>query len=259
MPILSERLSTVDGWKIQVPEPLINLFLPSMERSKIAGKYPRIEIGGVSMRVGKTTVAEILRDLFIELGVPVHFSPEDWMSNPHLQDSYQDKAGRSQALAKSQTWFIERKFQQLSEIVDAVFIQDVSPWMDLGYVVTNAVLEQMFKGDLDQYLVFFQGLAWRQVLAPNLIIFLDASDDILLQRAENSRRSFETFNESYILTMAAVNKMLIGLVPDQDSILYVDTDRNNFVSDVEAQNWLFSLVIKELSRQGWFELEQILI
>jgi len=265
MPKLPEKLFTAGGYEVQIPKFLIGLFLPLISRKNSAkngrGKYPRIEVAGASMRIGKTTlIRRVLVDRLIQLGIPVLFSPEDWRNNPHLRASYQDQAGRSQALKESQKWFAKRKFDQLSKPVDkAVFIQDVSPLMDLGYAVTNAVLEQMLGGDFEQYLASFQRLAWKQVLAPDLTIFLDASDDVLLQRAEKSRRPFETFDQSYILTMAAINGFLINSAPDQDSILHVETDNNNFARDEEVQDWLFSLIVKELIKRDWSEMEQLLV
>jgi deoxyadenosine/deoxycytidine kinase len=261
---LRENLSTFGGYKIQVPSHLVGLSLPIMKREKLvkteARKFPRVEVAGVSMRVGKTTSIRVLVDRFIKLGIPVFFSPEDWRNNPHLESSYQDETGRSQVLTESQKWFAFSKFNQLLRIIDdVVFIQDVSPLMDLGYALTNAILGQMSGADFEKYLIFFQSLEWEQVPAPDLTIFLEASDDVLLKRAEKSRRSFETFDEPYIMTMAAVNKLLMGSVSDQSSILYLDTDSNDFSNDEEVQNWLLSSVIKELIKQGWPELEQLLV
>ena len=214
-------------------------------------RYPRIEVGADALRVGKTTAVEVLGKELKIIGLPVTMSFEDWRHNPHLKKSYKDS---SLALLNSQKWFIKRKFEQLSlGAKKAILIQDVHPEMDFCYALTNLILGRMKLRHFQDYVDCFYSLDWAHVPAADALVYLTASDQVVIKRAHLSLRPFETIDDNYFLVMKRVNqawlagtKYLLDVV-----ILPINTDNFNFAKNNGAKKKLGKKVLQKLSQLGW--------
>lgn len=214
-------------------------------------RFPRIEVGADTMRVGKTTAVDVLSSELKNLGLPVKVSFEDWQHNPHLKKSYKDS---SLAILESQKWFAQRKFEQLrSGAKKAILIQDVHPEMDFCYALTNLILGRMKLEHFKDYVDFFYRLDWAHVPAADTLVYLTASDTVVVKRAHASLRPFETIDDDYFIVMKRVNqawlagtKYLLDVV-----VMPVNTDNFNFAKNSGAKKKLAKKVLQKLAQLGW--------
>jgi deoxyadenosine/deoxycytidine kinase len=214
-------------------------------------RYPRLEIGADTMRVGKTTAVEVMSRELNNIGLPVKTSYEDWQHNPHLKKSYQDS---SLALLNSQKWFIQRKFEQIRDgAKKKIFIQDVHPEMDFCYALTNLILGRMKLEHFKEYVDFFYSLDWAHLPAADALVYLTASDSVVIKRAHKSLRPFETIDDDYFIVMKRVNqawlagtKYLLDVV-----VMPINTDNLNFAKNKTAKTKLARKVLAKLADLGW--------
>lgn len=214
-------------------------------RKQNKGEGIRIEVMADSMRVGKTTAVKVISEGLRNKGLVVTESYEDWQHNPYLTKSYEDP-GRN--FLESQKWFIKRKWEQVKTGGEGVFIQDVTPEMDYCYAETNRRLGRMSEPHFSEYQDYFYSLDWRQAPAPLLLIYLTVSDEVLLQRALDSRREFETVEPEYFLMMKRVNREWLAGAKNhaEYKIIEVDTDQLDFANDPQAKEELCSLIPSDL-------------
>ncbi len=220
-------------------------------RSRVMGGESniRIEVAADSMRVGKTTAVKVLSDGFRQKGKSVFESYEDWQHNPYLKNSYADP---EKNFLDSQKWFIQRKWEQIKDAHAMsggefeVLIQDVPPEMDYCYAETNRRLGRMSDASFAEYHDYFHGLDWDMAPSPDLLVYLEVSDDELIRRAMDSRREFETVDPAYFLMMKRVNREWLKQAKDLMNILTVDTDNLNFATDPDSKGELVKLISNEL-------------
>ncbi len=231
---------------------LEKLELPYIRRSLkfSSDRWPRIEVGADSMRVGKSTAAKVLGIEFLKLGLPVMVSLEDWRHNPYLTKAYTDS---SKALFDSQKWFCKRKFEQVKLGAEgAIFIQDVHPEMDFCYALTNVIMGRMKLTHFKKYVSYFNQFDWGFVPAPDVLVYLTASDRVLLKRASGNKRKFEKIDSDYFLTMKAVNQAWLGGANNLDIVvLPINTDDYDFVTKDRIKKKLAQSVLKKLKNLGW--------
>lgn len=211
-------------------------------------KNLRIHIGADSMRVGKTTAVQVIAAGFRDKGRAVIESYEDWQNNPFLKKSYADPAKN---FLDSQKWFIKRKYEQISqELSDQVLIQDVPPEMDYCYAKTNLKLGRMSSEHFAKYDDFYQSFDWDKVNRPDLTIYLQVSDEVLIQRALDSLREFENIEPEYLLMMKKMNREWLEELGGQRKILVIDTDDFDFANDDGAKKKLVMLVTQSLLKSS---------
>lgn len=229
---------------------------PNLRPNKGKSKVITIEVGADSMRVGKTTAVKVIVEGLRKKGIKVVESYEDWQHNPYLKKSYEDPAKN---FLESQKWFAKRKHEQIADGVilrqDSgmvnIFVQDVSPETDYAYAVTSLRLGRMSPADFAQYDDFYRRLDWTKAPKPDLLVYLEVSDEVLLARAEVSRREFETVDDEYFLTMKQVNRewlreqdKIIESVKggDKHRVLRINTDKLDYAGDKTAQTKLIKMV-----------------
>lgn len=197
------------------------------------------------MRVGKTTAVRVIGEGMRKRGYEITESYEDWEHNPYLKKSYSDLAKN---FLESQKWFIKRKFEQVRDGGKGVFIQDVSPEMDYCYAETNRRLGRMSEKHFAEYDEFYRSLDWSLAPAPDLVVYLQVSDDVLIQRAMDSLREFETVEPEYFLMMKRVNReWLKGARKNKEyKILEVETDKLDFAHDERAKERLVEMVCAKI-------------
>lgn len=207
----------------------------------------RIEVMADSMRVGKTTAVKVIGEGLRKKGYSVTESYEDWQHNPFLKKSYSDPAKN---FLESQKWFIQRKWEQVRDGGEGVFIQDVAPEMDYNYALTNYKLGRMSEEHFLEYDKFYRSLNWRLAPAPDLLVYLEVSDEALIKRAMESRREFESVEPDYFLMMKRVNREWMDKFSNHklsnSQILFVDTDKLDFANDGGAKEILVEMVVAKL-------------
>lgn len=219
---------------------------PYLRRRRDQKGLIRIEVMADSMRVGKTTAVRVLAQGLRDIGHVVTESYEDWEHNPHLKGSYSDPAKN---FLDSQTWFARRKFEQVREgAKEGIFLQDVAPEMDYCYAATNVRLGRMSPDNFASYDAYFRQLPWTDAPAPDILVYLKVSDDVLIERAQASRRDFETVDTEYFLTMKQVNREWLTSAGEAGySLMEIDTDNLNFAENSLAQEKLIHLVSQNIS------------
>jgi len=205
----------------------------------------RIDVAADSMRVGKTTAVAVIAEGLRAAGYAVTESYEDWQHNPYLKKSYSDPAKN---FLDSQKWFARRKWEQVRTGVRGVFVQDVAPEMDYNYAKTNYRLGRMGESEFGEYERYYQDLDWSKATERSLLVYLEVSDEVLVQRAVDSAREFETVEPEYYLMMKRVNRAWIKREMRQggDRILCVDTDRLDFARREEDKMRLVEMVREKL-------------
>ena len=220
---------------------------PYIRQSSVLGNagVVRIEIGGDGMRIGKTTALNVIADGLRGIKLKIVKSTEDWKSNPYLGDGY---SGDKDALLKSQKWFAFRKWEQLSEEhKDCVVLQDVYPEMDWVYARNGLELSLLNERQFDEYDRYYRELDWGSVGVPDLLVYLQARDDVLIDRARMVAREFEKdLNEDYYLNMKKLNREWRDGVGERMNILDVNTDDFDFANGDDEKEEFVGMVIERL-------------
>ncbi len=135
--------------------------------------------------VGKTTMT---RELAKELGWKAYFEPV--IDNPYLNDFYSDMPRWSFHL---QIYFLSKRFQSQLEIFESSTscIQDRTIYEDVE-IFAHTLHEQgsMDDRDYQNYRDFF-GIMVSQLRPPDLIIYLRADVDTLMERIQSRGRGCE--------------------------------------------------------------------
>lgn len=221
----------------------------------------RIEIGGDGMRVGKTTSFLLLSERLEEEGYEVIRYFEEWENNEHLADSY----GDIDAFVRSQDWFADDRFRQISEQFygavefaknwkpgdkQRIYIQEVNPEMNLAYMTTKYMMdlipEDVYRLHVEKQL----GRDWNLAPFPNLLVHHRMPrSDILVKRGNENRREFEEYEPDYLLTMRRMNQYTLNQEIERypGSVLPVDDLGDfDFAHDPEAQEELVRRVVRGL-------------
>jgi deoxyadenosine/deoxycytidine kinase len=208
-------------------------------------KWPRIEVGADSMRVGKTTAVKVLVDGFAKAGIPVTARYEEWQLNPYLRSSYTDPFAH---LLTSQQWFLSHKYRQVKTRFAGVIIQDLPPEMDYLYAVTNARIGRMRTEDFEAYQHRAGQMMWEEVLAPDLLIYLKISDEELIRRATKAARPFEVVDTDYFLALKETNRTWLATIKKYWQVLEIDTDEINFARAGKGRDGFITEVRKWVGR-----------
>lgn len=172
--------------------------------------------------VGKTTLARLLQP---KLGGSLLL--EVFEENPFLARFYQD---RERYAFSAQIFFLLSRYQQQRDQVPAQLdagkdlISDYSFEKDLIFAGIN------LKGDeLELYHELFQALA-EKIPQPDLIVYLRASTDVLLQRITQRDRSYERgMAADYIDTLRRGYDQRFLAPEHKPPVLVVETDDLDFV------------------------------
>jgi deoxyguanosine kinase len=184
-----------------------------------------IAIEGV-IGVGKTTLARLLQRPFdAELNLEV------FEENPFLSDFYSD---RERYAFQTQIFFLlSRYHQQRNNILpnlsdDTVLISDYTFEKDALFAGIN------LNGDeLQMYYRVHEALA-EKIPSPDLIVYLKADTDILMQRIALRDRPYERQMErSYIERLNMAYDDFFSTQHLESPVLIIDTNPLNFVSQPE--------------------------
>ncbi len=204
-----------------------------MTRDKIPFRHIAVE-GPIG--VGKTSLVELLADRFE--GVMVL---ED-ITNPFLPSFYEGRAG---AAFQVQIYFLLSRFQQQREIAQMNLFQrlvlaDYSFPKDRIFAYLN-----LDDTDLRVYEKLYPVLE-QEVAKPDLVIYMQASVEVLLERIKKRARDFERTIEPAYLERLSEAYSYYFFHYRETPLLVVNTDEIDFVNNPSD----FDAFVKQIMRSS---------
>ncbi len=185
-------------------------------------KKPFIAVAG-NIGVGKTTFTKLLAEK-LNL-IPYYESVDD---NPYLADFYHDMDRWSFNL---QVYFLQHRFRHHIEInnLDKGVIQDRTIYEDASIFAYNLYeMKIMSQRDWDTYTNLFENMT-QFLKKPDLIIYLKASTDTLINRIKNRSRDYEKdIDEAYLHKLNIYYKNYKAWFSKIDNFNLLEVDTNNF-------------------------------
>jgi len=183
-----------------------------------------IAIEGV-IGVGKTSLARLLQSSF-----EAELLLEIFEENPFLSDFYSD---RQRYAFQTQIFFLlSRYHQQRKGVRDSLA---KNPWLlsDYTFEKDRLFAEANLEGDeLEMYLKVHDALA-EKITKPDLIVYLKADTDVLMQRIAQRDRPYERQMEiNYIDTLNQTYDAHFSNYPDQ-KVLIINSNTIDYVRRLE--------------------------
>jgi deoxyguanosine kinase len=184
-----------------------------------------IAIEGV-IGVGKTTLARLLQQAF-EADVLLEVFEE----NPFLSDFYGDRARYA---FQTQIFFLLSRYHQQNNNVPNILAAGKSLIADYTFAKDALFAGINLKGDeLDMYHKVHEALG-EKIPKPDLLVYLQASTDTLMQRIAFRDRSYERQMErSYIDELNMAYEEFFSKPFDHTPILKIDTNDLNIIQNTE--------------------------
>lgn len=189
-----------------------------------------IAIEGV-IGVGKTTLARLLQPVF-----EAELLLEVFEENPFLSDFYAD---RERYAFQTQIFFLLSRYHQQHNAVPSVIERGASLIADYTFEKDSLFARINLKGDeLEMYHRVHEALA-EKIPLPNLIVYLRADTEVLMQRIAQRDRPYERNMEwAYIDELnRAYEEFFIDAKPGagrgRTPVLVVDTNELNYVRNPE--------------------------
>lgn len=182
-------------------------------------KSPFIGIAG-NIGVGKTTFTEVVAKRFNLLEVY-----ESVADNPYLSDFYSDMKRWSFNL---QIYFLHHRFSAINNLssYDSGMVQDRTIYEDVEIFSKNLFdMGFMDKRDWDTYSELFVNMT-KFLKKPDLIVYLRADLEVLLDRIKTRSRDYETeIDPEYI---DRLNDLYDDWITNTNDIKTITIDTNNF-------------------------------
>jgi deoxyadenosine/deoxycytidine kinase len=190
--------------------------------------------------VGKT---ELTNRLSAELGWLAYYEPV--IQNPYLDAFYADMPRWSFHL---QIYFLSERFKAQAEIANSTlpFIQDRTIYED-AEIFARTLHRQgaMTRVDYDNYTALFRIMVGF-LRKPDLVIYLKASPDALMERiARRGRESEKSIRRDYIGALNDAYEAWMGSARREMEVLEIDTDRVPLQGETEA----FAGLVADLKRR----------
>ena len=184
-----------------------------------------VAIEGV-IGVGKTTLARLLQPAF-----NAEILLEVFEENPFLSDFYAD---RERYAFQTQIFFLLSRYHQQRRTVHELLASGKGLFADYTFAKDALFAQINLKGDeLDMYYKVHEALA-EKIQKPDLLVYLKASTDTLMQRIALRDRPYERQMErSYIDELNAAYDSFYARPFDGTPVLTVETDNLNFVQTPE--------------------------
>ena len=181
-----------------------------------------IAIEGV-IGVGKTTLARLLQPRF-----DANLLLEVFEENPFLSDFYADRARYA---FQTQIFFLLSRYHQQHERVPTALSDGKGLISDYTFEKDALFARINIQGDeLGMYHKVHQALAEKIVL-PDLVVYLRASTEVLMQRIALRDRPYERAMErGYIAALnRAYDQFFLEETTHPSAVLTIETDNLNFV------------------------------
>jgi deoxyguanosine kinase len=187
-----------------------------------------IAIEGV-IGVGKTTLARLLQPRFNS-----EILLEVFEENPFLSDFYSD---RERYAFQTQIFFLLSRYRQQRHTVPEILTTGKSLLSDYTFAKDALFARINLSGDeLQMYLRVHEALA-EKIHMPDLLVYLSASTDTLMQRIALRDRTYErNMERGYIDTLNKTYQEFFSRPYDGASTLIIDTNPLDFVRQPEHLN-----------------------
>ncbi len=182
--------------------------------------------------VGKTTLARLLQPVF-----QADLYLEVFEENPFLSDFYSD---RQRYAFQTQIFFLLSRYHQQRGISQQTVQENIQIIADYTFAKDLLFARINLKGDeLDMYYRVHQALA-EKISLPNLIVYLRADTETLMQRIAMRDRSYErNMERSYIEELNQVYDRFFTESRFQGvPVLRIDTDELNYVRRPNDLQWV---------------------
>jgi deoxyguanosine kinase len=176
--------------------------------------------------VGKTTLARLLRPM-LEAEILLEIFEE----NPFLSDFYADRARYA---FQTQIFFLLSRYHQQRSTVPELLAVGKSLLTDYTFAKDALFARINLKGDeLDMYYKVHEALG-EKIPKPDLIVYLRADTDALMQRIASRDRPYERNMEwDYIAVLNRAYEEFFSKAYDGPPVLTIDTNRLNIVQNPE--------------------------
>ena len=176
--------------------------------------------------VGKTTLARQLQPAF-ESEILLEIFEE----NPFLSDFYGD---RERYAFQTQIFFLLSRYHQQRRTVPGLLAAGKSLISDYTFAKDSLFARINLKGDeLDMYYKVHEALG-EKIPKPDLIVYLHADTDTLMQRIALRDRSYErNMERNYIDQLNRTYEFFFSKPYDSTPVLKIDTNPLNIVQNAE--------------------------
>jgi deoxyguanosine kinase len=191
-----------------------------------------IAIEGV-IGVGKTTLARLLQS-----ALQAEILLEVFEENPFLSDFYGD---RERYAFQTQIFFLLSRYHQQRRAVPEILQRSANLIADYTFEKDSLFARINLQGDeLDMYFRVHEALA-EKIILPDLIVYLRAETDVLMQRIAQRDRPYERnmersyidqLNRTYEAVYLSQERAKSQVVP----ILAIDTNELDFVRSEDNLN-----------------------
>lgn len=187
-----------------------------------------IAIEGV-IGVGKTTLARLLAPAF-----EADLLLEIFEENPFLSDFYSD---RQRYAFQTQIFFLLSRYHQQRRGVSAVVEAGKSLISDYTFAKDSLFAHINLKGDeLEMYHRVHEALA-EKIIMPDLLVYLRADTDVLMQRITLRDRTYErNMERNYIEELNRAYEEFFSHPYDGAQLLVIDTNPLDFVRSPKHLN-----------------------
>ncbi len=196
-------------------------------------KFRSIAVEG-PIGVGKTSFVELLVKKF-----DAHKVLED-VNNPFLKEFYQDRPG---AAFQTQLFFLLSRYRQLQELSQRDLFSQIAL---VDYIFPKDKIFAYLNLDDSELLIYdkLYAMLEAQVPKPDLVIFLQAETDRLVERIKRRKRGYETgISEAYVNEVnKAYNYFFFHY--NQAPLLVIDTTHIDFVHHEEHLDELVEQIRK---------------
>jgi deoxyguanosine kinase len=182
--------------------------------------------------VGKTTLARSLQSLF-----QANLLLEVFEENPFLSDFYAD---RERYAFQTQIFFLLSRYHQQRRTVPDVLSRDESLISDYTFEKDALFAQINIKGDeLDMYYRVHEALA-EKIPVPDLIVYLRADTDVLMQRIAMRDRPYErNMQRAYIDELNhAYDRFFSDGFQRRSPVLTIETNELDYVRRAADLKWV---------------------
>jgi deoxyguanosine kinase len=181
--------------------------------------------------VGKTTLARLLQPRF-----EANLLLEVFEENPFLSSFYSDRARYA---FQTQIFFLLSRYNQQRYSVPALLAEEKPLISDYTFEKDALFARINLKGDeLETYYRVHEALI-EKIIPPNLVVYLRASTDTLLQRIALRDRPYErNMERDYIAELnRAYDDFFLSSNP-RFSVLVIESDPLDFVRNEQDLEWI---------------------
>ena len=188
-----------------------------------------VAIEGV-IGVGKTTLARLLQPAF-----DAEIILEVFEENPFLSDFYSD---RERYAFQTQIFFLLSRYHQQRRTVHDMLSTGKNLFADYTFAKDSLFARINLRGDeLDMYYKVHEALA-EKVEKPDLLVYLQATTDTLMQRIALRDRPYERQMErAYIHDLNLAYEEYFSKPINHTKVLTIDTNNLDIVRNPEHLKW----------------------